>query len=291
MALDEKKTEKRAELRSFLMARRAAITPAAAGLPGGSRRRTPGLRREELAALAGIGVTWYTWLEQGRAVQVSAATLERVATALRLTPSDADYLFALCGVRRFEDAGNGSDVVDRCVQNMLDAIAGAPAFVWTPRGNVIAYNRLADLIFEFEAYDGPHARNHHWRFFMDPNRRAKYLDWEALAKIYVSWLRLQHGKLADDPYFDGLIRQLRDECAEFRRLWDAQYTERLADTVRIAFTLPKIGPLYFDSVRLQLQQAQQGLIVLPPADEATALAVRKLAAPRAPVARKPRRVR
>ena len=93
---------RRQEIRRFLMARRAAIAPDAVGLPGGVRRRTPGLRREEVASLAGIGVTWYTWFEQGRDIQVSAHSLERIARALRLSASDTEYLFALSRVPRVE---------------------------------------------------------------------------------------------------------------------------------------------------------------------------------------------
>jgi transcriptional regulator with XRE-family HTH domain len=271
----------RQEIRRFLLARRAAITPESVGLPDGSRRRTPGLRREEVASLAGIGVTWYTWFEQGREIQVSARVLERIARALRLTPSDTEYLFSLSGIPRAALVRARAESVDKHIQDMLDAIQGAPAFVGTPTWDVLAYNRMADFLFEFDSCRGPFARNHYWRFFMDPKRREKYLEWEALAKIHVPWLRLSHGKMADDTYLNRLIQALCEGSSEFRHLWDAQATAPLLESVKIAMNLPKLGAVYFNSVRFVSPDSRQMLLVLPPADEKTAGVMSELSTPRA----------
>jgi transcriptional regulator with XRE-family HTH domain len=277
-AMKSKKNEvgRRAEIRQFLMARRAAITPESAGLPSGMRRRTPGLRREELAVLAGIGVTWYTWFEQGRDIRVSAAALKRVATALRLGPSDSEYLFLLCGIPRLEVANEHAGQLDDCVLNVLDAIQDAPAFVMHPRGHILAYNPLADSVFEFEAYDGPFADNHHWRFFMDPKRRARYLDWQDFAKHYVAWIRLAQGKMPGDAYFGLLIQELYAGSDVFRGLWDAQVTGQLESTISVGFKLPRFGAVHFNSVRFILAGSQPLLLVLTAADEKTTRAMTKL---------------
>jgi transcriptional regulator with XRE-family HTH domain len=231
------------------MARRAAISPATAGLPGGRRRRTPGLRREELASLAGIGVTWYTWLEQGRDIRVSPQTLSRIAHALRLTPSDTTYLFSLAGVPGYELA-RGSAGIDPDIQRVIDGFQSGPAIFAGPCFDVEGFNRLADLVFEFKRYSGPFARNQIWRFFMDPYRRAKYLNWEALAEIAVGGMRTGYAQMLGDPYAESLVRELCAGSETFRRYWHAQHTRPL-ESVRISMRLPKHGAVHFTSVRFR----------------------------------------
>ncbi len=266
---------KREEIRRFLMARRAAISPESAGLPGSPRRRTPGLRREELASLAGIGVTWYTWFEQGRDIKISADALKRIARALRLTPSDTAYLALLAGIAS-EEPRPGPIRVDKDVQAVLDGFQAGPAVLMSAGFDVEAYNRLADLVFEFDAMSGPFARNHIWRLFLDPARRSKYRNWEDIAVIAVGALRLMHARLLGDPYFDALIRDLLDRSETFRRLWDTQVTMPL-DTITLDLQLPRCGALTFCSVRFHPTSAPDKLLVLlPPADEKTAAAMRNL---------------
>jgi transcriptional regulator with XRE-family HTH domain len=265
---------RRQEIRRFLMARRAAIAPDAVGLPGGLRRRTPGLRREEVATLAGIGVTWYTWFEQGRDIQVSPRVLESVARALRLSASDADYLFSLSGVHRPESSGVSS--VETCIQQTLDGFQSGPAMFFSPHIDLLAYNRLADLVFKFEDYTGPYARNHIWRMFMDPKRRASYLDVEVLDEVAVRWMRSVHGKMPDNAYFNELVRALCEGSAEFKRLWEAQLTSPPLDTLHVGMKLPRHGAVYFTSVRFRAVNSQDVLTLLIPTDDKTAKVMRDL---------------
>jgi transcriptional regulator with XRE-family HTH domain len=271
------KPTRREAISRFLSARRAAISPDAVGLPGGSRRRTPGLRREEVATLAGIGVTWYTWFEQGRDIHVSARALERIARALRMTPSDTEYLFSITGIPRAEPEPNSEDHVDAYVQDTLDGFQTGPAFFASPCWDVLAYNRLADAVFEYDGCDGPFARNHYWRFFMDPKRRAKYLDPKTLGEISVGQLRIMHGRMPDNAHFNDLIRELCAGSKEFRRLWETHHTALPLESVSIGMKLPRFGPLHFTSARFRTLYSQQLLIMLPPADERTAEAMRELA--------------
>ena len=169
-------TERRAELGALLKARRAAIAPEAVGLPRGHRRLTPGLRREELASLANIGVTWYTWLEQGREIKISPAALGRIAGALQLSPTDEAYLFLLAGLEP-QTRKTLDDAVPSWVQLTLDMFRG-PAMAFNARLDVLTFNRLADALYEFDDGLAPFPRNHLWNAFANPRRQRLYVDWD-----------------------------------------------------------------------------------------------------------------
>jgi len=260
---------RRQEMQKFLMTHRAAISPEAAGLPRGTRRRTPGLRREELATLAGVGVTWYTWLEQGRDISVSAQALTRIARALRLTHEDTTYLFSLAGVPQAE-ASFRAATVDQSLKDSLLGFRAEPAMIFGPTWEIEAFNPLADWIFRFDDYRGPFARSHPWRFFMDPARRSLYLDWELAAKQFVGVLRVQHARSHGTPYFDNLIANLLEQSPAFRRLWEAQTTLSL-DPIGIGFRLPQVGEAWFKSLRFHpANLPDHVLVLLCPADTKTA---------------------
>src|SRR5215467_4133869 len=157
----------RIELREFLQARRAALKPENLGFQGIGRRRAPGLRREEVASIAGVGLTWYTWLEQGRDIRVSEDMLQRLALALNLSPHDTAYLFSLAG-RRPPEVRALSIKIDSSIQLALDGFKAGPGFVLNARMDTVAFNRLAEAIYRFDNFDGPLARNNVWRLFMDP---------------------------------------------------------------------------------------------------------------------------
>ncbi len=267
---------RRREIRRFLMARRGAISPDEVGLPGGQRRRTAGLRREELAALAGVGVTWYTWLEQGRDIRVSPDTLGRIAKALRLTPSDTAYLFSLADLPTSDETGT-SRVANRTIRDTVNGFSAGPAILLDPYWDVEAYNQPAASVFEFDAYEGRFARNHIWRFFMDPVRRSKYPDWETLAPTWPAMLRVTHVKLMGDHYFESLLDALITSSPEFRTLWERHDTAEPAATRGIRMRLPEYGILKFDSVRFRPVDAPLHLLhVLNPADDRTAEAMRAM---------------
>src|SRR5689334_15098803 len=137
---------RRDELAAFLRARRARVGPEAVGLPPGPRRRTPGLRREELAQLAGVGVTWYTWLEQGRPINASVQVLSAVARALRLDPAERDHLFRLAGTPA-PPADPAAPVLDRTCQVILDGLDPMPAVISNGRFDVLLHNAAYDALF------------------------------------------------------------------------------------------------------------------------------------------------
>jgi transcriptional regulator with XRE-family HTH domain len=267
---------RRRELRDFLIARRSSISPTSVGLPIGGRRRTAGLRREELATVAGVSATWYTWLEQGRDIKVSADTLGRIAVALRLTPTDAAYLFSLALVPLPK-----SPALERPTgwqqnfQPLLDAFRG-PAFIVDPCWDVEAFNRVADCIYGFREHSDLLGRNHVWRFFMDPKRRALYLDWKALAEETVGVLRVAYARNVGTPRFEEVLRSLMVGSEVFRTLWATQHTAPLTPE-RVRLAIPQVGEVTLSSTRLSVPGRDDYLIILlPPADKASAAVMDRL---------------
>jgi transcriptional regulator with XRE-family HTH domain len=262
----------RTELKAFLRARRAARAPEAAGLPRGQRRLTPGLRREEVAALADVLLTWYTWLEQGREINVSAAALARIARALALSPSDEAYLFALAGLLRPEPAAERIEVPVP-IRGMLDHYQG-PAFVLDPLFDLLAANRYADFLFDFQAVRGPFARNHVWNAFMHPPRRVLYQPhFTRSAANLVAIFRMSHAAHPDDPRFDALVAALEQASPDFAQLWGQHETAPLA-----ALELPlydaRLGHFCVHSTRLPIRDGHADgatVFCFVPADAASAI--------------------
>lgn len=216
------------QITPFLKARRAALDPADLGLPNGvARRRVLGLRREEVAQLAGISVDYYTRIEQGRAPAISGAVLDAIARALRLTPAEHTYLRNITSpIHR--NAGGARANADRPVvrpqilellQAMDDTV---PAMVYGPGMDILAWNRLANrLAFDYEALP-PADLNAGRLVFLRPEAREFYLDWEQIAEETVSALRAEVGQFPDHGRPHQVTCELRSASAEFRRFWDAQ---------------------------------------------------------------------
>lgn len=210
----------RADLAQFLRTRRARVSPEDVGLANGGRRRTPGLRREELAQLAGISVTWYTWLEQGRRIRVSERSLDGLARALRLDATERRHLFALA-----EQPAAGLTSVDHevspQVHHVLEAIT-APAYIINARWDVLAWNPAAVNVFGNFGAVPAEQRNLLWLVFADPSYRRLLVDWEAdaprvMAKFRISFARA--GGLGN-PQFNRLVRELAAASPEFRLWWE-----------------------------------------------------------------------
>ncbi len=165
---------RRSDLSDFLRTRRAKIVPSDVGLADGARRRTPGLRREEVALLANIGATWYTRLEQGQPINVSAEVLDGIARALRLTSEERRHLHLLAGMAPAV-AVPDEERVSELVRRVLDGLDPLPAYVRGRRWDILAWNASADALADFSSATGP-ARNIVWRLFRDPHSRCRYGD-------------------------------------------------------------------------------------------------------------------
>ncbi len=212
---------KEGSLADFLRAKRARLQPKDVGLSDGRRRRTPGLRREELADLAGVGVSWYTALEQGRDINPSDHLLRSLAVALKLTPAEAQHLFFLSGRHPPAEFVVSSKTVSPGLRTMVELLNPRPALIANKQWDWLVWNDAADIFFETDsdALDGGHARNTLWQTFKG-KRTMPDADWEAYARLLVGRLRASPHFSSQNDWFKDLVRQLMDESEDFRRVWN-----------------------------------------------------------------------
>jgi transcriptional regulator with XRE-family HTH domain len=234
------------ELREFLRSRRARITPEDAGLPPRSGiRRVPGLRREEVAQLAGVSVDYYVRLERGRGTNVSEGVLDAVARALCLNDTERGHLFALAKPTRTRRRPMPPQRVRPGLYRILDTLTGNPALVLGHRSDVLASNRLARALYtDFEAL--PQRERNMARFvFLDPAARELYVDWERSARGTVASLHLHAGAHPDDPRLAELVGELSLRDGDFRRWWaDHDVLNRSHGSKR--YRHPLVGELTLD---------------------------------------------
>jgi transcriptional regulator with XRE-family HTH domain len=216
------------EITPFLKARRAALDPAELGLPNGvTRRRVNGLRREEVAQLAGISVDYYTRIEQGRAPAISGAVLDAIARALQLTEHEHTYLRNITAPSR-RGATGACAAADRAVvraqiQELLDAMVGVPAMVTGPGTDILAWNRLVQVVYGMDFDTMPEQDLNGARMvFLNPASRALYPDWPHIAEDTVSTLRADAGRFPEHGRAYRVMCELRDASPEFRVLWENQ---------------------------------------------------------------------
>jgi len=246
--------DRRHALGAFLMARRARLGPAALGLPEAGRRRTPGLRREEVAQIAGLSVTWYTWIEQGRDVSVSPVALARLARTLQLSPAERTYLFDLAGKR--DPAGPAPALeseVPAALEAAVQAIA-APAYVLDRQWNAAAWNALASRLFIGwldRSADKPGGRNLLRFIFLEPAARRLIRGWEERARRVLAEFRAECGVFPEDRGMQSLAAELRTRSTVFARLWEAHAVLGREGGLR-QFNHPKDGPLTFEQAAFAL---------------------------------------
>jgi len=238
----------RAALAEFLRARREALTPSQVGLPAGRARRTPGLRREEVAMLAGVSVTWYTWLEQGRRINASADVLRAIGRALRLDAAGVDHLTALgqpATVTPAEVPSCGPDDVPSALRRLIAAFEPAPAYVLGPRWEFAAWNTAqARLYPRIETLDDDD-RNLLWVLFSDPSTRQLIVDWDIHARQALAEFRASTTALRDDPAMVALVERLGAASDDFDRWWAEHDVARFETRLR-RFNHPIAGLLTFE---------------------------------------------
>ncbi|EYF01861.1 helix-turn-helix transcriptional regulator [Chondromyces apiculatus] len=239
---------RRDDLAHFLRTRRARVQPADVGLPPGARRRTPGLRREEVAHLAEVGVSWYTWLEQGRDIQVSEPLLERLARALRLNATERAHLFELAQGRPAARPLCSPAAVSDALQRVLDAHP-YPALVSSRRWDILAWNDAATVLYGDLSRAPPAHRNGLWSMFMNPDRRTLLRDWETAARKTVAGFRLDAARAADRTEFDALATDLSRVSPEFARFWGEHEVIEASEGLK-ELILPGVGLIIFDHLTL-----------------------------------------
>ena len=260
-----------------MRSRRERITPEQAGLPITGRRRTPGLRREEVALLAGMGVTWYTWLEQGRAINVSEPVLASIARTLRLAPFERAHLYKLAGHPEppmdRESAG-----IPSAMLAMLRELEPIPAAVINARFDLLAYNRTYEQMVGGVEHLPLDDRN--WLLLMLTSLRwrANILDWEDAASRLVGRFRADLAEHAAEAGWKSLVARLRRESADFERLWE-RHEVRGPENFRKRYLHPEVGVLTLDYMPLSFgEPSALKLATYTPVDEDTWAKVRLLQA-------------
>ncbi|GAB1325764.1 helix-turn-helix domain-containing protein [Streptomyces sennicomposti] len=214
--------DQRAELSEFLRTRRARLKPEDVGIATiGRHRRVPGLRREELAQLAGVSVAYYTRLEQGNGRNVSAEVLDAIARALRLSDTEHAHLTHLAKPRqqRRRYRAPKRQQARVALQQLVDSMEGVPAYIGGARSDILAWNRMAAALFGDWGAMPAHQRNWARLTFLHPDYRELFRDWEQKASDMVSYLRLYAGQHPDDPELSALVGELSVKSEEFRKLW------------------------------------------------------------------------
>ena len=236
---------RRREAGDFLRSRRERLAPSDVGLTDGFRRRTPGLRREEVAMLAGVGTTWYTWLEQGRDVRPSNEVLSALAGALQLDAIERRHLFVLHDRPAPERRTTAIERIDAPLRRMLDALTQQPVYVLGRRWDVLAWNRAADVVYgPYERLEGDE-RNVLHLLFADPQHRRLLVDWEAVARASLAMFRADCARYAGDPDFERLVARLTRLSPEFAQWWPRREVARpLAGRKRIDH--PVVGRMLFE---------------------------------------------
>ncbi|MEV6224187.1 helix-turn-helix transcriptional regulator [Nocardia fluminea] len=250
-------TPRREQLRDFLRSRRERIGPAEVGLPVAGRRRTPGLRREEVAMLAGVGVSWYTWLEQGREITVSGEVLDAVAGVLRLSAAERAHLYVLAGLNPPVARGSAVEVSAE-IRALIDGWVRGPAVVRDRYWNILAFNVLAGRVFGCD--DGePH--NCLVSFFTSPRYRGVPHLWADAAPGVVAAYRADAALLPHDGEFQRVATELAASVPEFAELWRRHDVGAPLQAVN-ALRHPEAGDLYFDATTLTVADHPHWSLVL-----------------------------
>jgi transcriptional regulator with XRE-family HTH domain len=264
-------------LGEFLKSRRTRLDPASFGFSG--RRRTPGLRREEVAQRANISPTWYTWLEQGRGGAPSAEVLERICGALLLTDAEREHLFMLGLGRPPEVRYKLVDGVSPRLQRLLDSLVASPAIVKTPTWDVVAWNRAAAVVLTDYDTLPPDQRNILRFLFRHPAVRAKQHDWNAVARFVVGAFRADVARAGLASEAAALVDELCGASAEFAALWrdNDVLNHGEGDGVK-RLEHPKLGSIQLEYSAFSVDgRPDLGMIVYTPIDEETAGRIRALA--------------
>jgi transcriptional regulator with XRE-family HTH domain len=233
------------ELGDFLKARRAKILPSQVGLPEGTRRRIPGLRREEVAYLAGVGLTWYTWLEQGRDIRVSADVIQSLSRVLMLDEQERKHLYTLARQIPLENYPAYRGVISPMLQHVLDNLTLSPSFIMDARWNTIAWNKAAEVVFADFSKIEPSYRNMVWMMFNYPDYRNLFVDWEYHAQGMLARFRSACSSYVEDSWYIKFVKDMQNESKEFD-LWWSQYNVQINSDVYKRLKHPSVGEMVFE---------------------------------------------
>lgn len=241
-------------LSSFLKSKRAKISPEAAGFPAGTRRRTPGLRREEVAQLAGVSPTWYTWLEQGRAIKVSSSVLECVAVALQLNDDERKYLYALAMEASHVAPPLHEDhsEITPSLRHILQELRFCPTIISDRRCQIVGWNAAASHVFmDFETIPAEQ-RNMIRLLFTRKELRRLAGNWEHFVGGFLAIFRAYYGQYVQDDWYERFIEEMKSSHPEFQYLWEQSQVSSAPD-VLLEFRHAKAGKMLFHLTSFQVQ--------------------------------------
>ncbi len=252
---------RRAQLSEFLRIRREAIAPQEVGLAGSGRRRTPGLRREEVAQLAGVGITWYTWLEQGRDVRASRSVLEAIADALQMTPAERSHLIVLGRGEEIMGGRAPREQASETLVRLIENLGTSPACILGRRWDFLSWNDAYAAVFSDPSQLPPERRNMIWATFMEPARRVLFTDWIEGAQQVVARFRADSARHVGDPEFDELIEELKRSSTDFGRWWKRHEVVR-SGIGRKLLLHPMAGEMAFEHAVFKLEESPEQRLVL-----------------------------
>lgn len=268
-------------LSTFLKAQRAKILPQSVGLAPGTRRRTPGLRREEVAQLAGVSSTWYTWLEQGRDIKVSPSVLDAVARALQLTVDERKYLYALA-LETGTGVGQGlpkdePPKINPALKRILKELRSCPTIISDRRSHIVGWNEAAAHVFlDFEQI--PYEERNLIRLvFTRKELRRLAVNWEHFVSGFLAIFRANYGQYVEDEWYEQFLSEMRQVHPDFHDLWE-QSRVSSAPEVLLEFRHAKAGKMLFDLTSLQVSGSAdlQCSIYTPDPNSATETKLRQL---------------
>jgi hypothetical protein len=259
---------RRAELGKFLKARRARLSPGDFGMPPGSRRRTPGLRREEVALLAGVGVTWYTWLEQGRQINASTQVLDAVARTLRLDRAGREHLYRLAEATPLRTESVGTAVPDT-VREIVQSMDPLPARLVNSRFDILLSNDASEELFwDWHTMPCVH-QNILWCWITEPSAHSRFVEYDSHIRYLVARLRAAYGLHVGDPDWEEDIRRLASLSREFAELW-TRHEVAEAEPRTLTYLHPDAGTLRLSLSELNLPELPDArIVVYAPRDEDT----------------------
>jgi len=240
-------------LSAFLKGQRAKISPESVGLPPGTRRRTPGLRREEVAQLAGVSTTWYTWLEQGRDIQVSASVLDCVANALQLNADERRYLYSLAfeGGGEVYPAQQEAVQISPSLQKIMTELRLCPVVISDRMCNIVGWNRAAAFVFlDFDRIP-PEDRNMIRLLFTRREFRRLAVNWEQFASGYLAMFRSYYGQYVGDEWYDRFLEEMKRKNPDFTRMWEESQVS-YAPEVHLEFRHAKAGKMVYELTSLKV---------------------------------------
>ena len=260
---------RRAELATFLRAQRARRRPVDVGLPADSDpglRRTPGLRREEVARLSGVGITWYTWLEQGRNISASEQVVDALARALRLDPDQHRHLRRLAGLATEASRTRIDDALPR-LQRLVDSATPNAASIYDAHLDYLVWNAAYSRIRLDPETLPADRRNLLWMMFTDARNRSRMLRWEPAARAVLGQFRAAAGQRPEDPRFATLVAELEKVSPELRAWW-AEYPVRSFRPATVVLDHPEIGRLGLEMFQLRpVEYPDLLMVVQVPASE------------------------